>query len=236
MPATAAPAAVKRDRRTCVSTLDRRSRRVTRLEKDEKRLVELARSGNVDAFGEIYECHSPGVYNLVYRMLGNREDAEDVKQEVFIRVHRALGSFKGDARFSTWLYRIAANVCLDHIRRRKPTVSSEGLKEESQWEAPDGGASGDPQRQLDSKLTQEAVQAALQIMPPHYRILMVLRHIEGLSYEEISQVLGCPVTSLNVRLHRAREAFRKAVEPLLPTDEESDSGLQKGPETHLAVY
>jgi RNA polymerase sigma-70 factor (ECF subfamily) len=205
------------------------------LEQDEKRLVERAQAGDLDAFGELYERFSPAVFNVALRMVGSREDAEDIRQEVFLRAHRALKEFKGEARFSTWLYRIAANVALDEIRRRKPTVSADALREESRWEAA-AGERGDPQEQLDRNLAREAVQAALLAMPPHYRILVVLKHIEGLSYEEIASVLGCSLTSLNVRLHRARESFRKALAPRLDGLEESESDLPRGPKKNLALY
>lgn len=205
------------------------------MEQDEKRLVEKAQAGDLDAFGELYERFSPGVFNLALRMVGSREDAEDIRQEVFLRAHRALKDFKGEARFSTWLYRIAANVALDEIRRRKPTVSADTLREESRWEAV-ADDQGDPQEQLDRSLAREAVQAALMAMPPNYRILVVLKHIEGLSYEEIAAVLGCTLTSLNVRLHRARESFRKAIGPHLQGLEESGSDLPTGPKKNLALY
>lgn len=186
---------------------------------DESHLVNLARSGDRDAFGQLYRQHAPGVFNLVLRMLGNADDAEDVKQEVFLRAHRSLSRFKGNAKFSTWLYRIATNLSLDELRRRKPSISIDQLSGDSGWEPVDGSADANPERLLQRKAACEAVQAALLAMPPHYRILVVLRHIEGLSYEEIAEVVGCSVNALNVRLHRARESFRRALAPHLSVEE-----------------
>ncbi len=201
---------------------------------DDKRLVELAKAGNLDAFGQLYERYSPGVFNLVLRMLGSNDDAEDMKQEVFLRAHKSLGTFKGEAKFSTWIYRIATNICLDELRRKKPVASTDALLEQSSWEPVDQTWAGDPDRRLDQKITQEAVQSALMQMGEHYRVLIVLRHLEDLSYEEIAAIAGCSVNSLNVRLHRAREAFRKALTQYLRT-EESQIDLPSGPKENIAL-
>lgn len=201
---------------------------------DEKHLIECARSGDLDAFGRLYEAYGAGVYNVVVRMLGNADDAEDVRQEVFLKAHRSLYAFKGEAKFSTWLYRIATNVCLDEIRRRKPSASIDQMGEEGSWEPVEAGLSGNPEQELGRKLSQEAVQAALLKVAPHYRILIVLRHLDDKSYEEIAAIVGCSVNSLNVRLHRAREAFRKALAPYL--SEDSYGEVPSDPKTHIAIY
>ncbi|MCC6484460.1 MAG: sigma-70 family RNA polymerase sigma factor [Armatimonadetes bacterium] len=201
---------------------------------DEKQLIERARAGDLDAYGLLYDEYGSGVYNLVLRMLGNAEDAEDVRQEVFLKAHRSLKGFKGEARFSTWLYRIATNVCLDEIRRRKPAASIEQMGEDGSWEPVKDSSEGHPEQELGRKLSQEAVQAALSKVAPHYRVLIVLRHLEDRSYEEIAAIVGCSVNSLNVRLHRAREAFRKALTPYLSEDSHGD--LPSGPKTYLALY
>lgn len=201
---------------------------------DESHLVSLARSGDLDAFGLLYRQYAPGIYNLILRMLGNADDAEDVTQEVFLRAHRSLNRFKGNARFSTWIYRIATNVSLDELRRRKPVVSLEQLSADSSWEPAAGDPEGNPERLMQRRATQEAVQAALLAMPAHYRVLVVLRHMEGLSYEEIARVVGCSVNALNVRLHRAREAFRRALAPYMNV-EELRSGLPSGSKKNIAL-
>ncbi len=201
---------------------------------DESHLVSLARSGDLDAFGQLYRRHAPGVYNLVLRILGNPDDAEDVKQEVFLRAHRSLDSFRGNARFSTWIYRIATNLSLDELRKRKPVVSVDQLSSDSSWEPVSKNTEADPERLLQRKAARDAVQAALMAMPPHYRILIVLRHIEDLSYEEIAEVVGCSVNALNVRLHRAREAFRRALAPYMSV-EELRSELPSGSKKNITV-
>ena len=149
---------------------------------DESHLVSLARSGDLDAFGQLYRRHAPGVYNLVLRILGNPDDAEDVKQEVFLRAHRSLDSFRGNARFSTWIYRIATNLSLDELRKRKPVVSVDQLSSDSSWEPVSENTEADPERLLQRKAARDAVQAALMAMPPHYRILVALDRQDVLAY------------------------------------------------------
>jgi len=201
---------------------------------DDDALVKLTLSGDLGAFGVLYERYSSGVHSVAFRMLGSQDDAEDAVQEVFLRAHRSLKAFRGNARFSTWLYRIATNFCLDEIRRRKSPVSFDALSEDSSWEPEDESGANDPARQLDRSLTKEAVESALRAMSPNYRILIVLRHLEGLPYEEIASILGCSINSLNVRLHRAREAFRKAVRPYLPAGEPGVE-VQNGQQADIAL-
>jgi len=204
------------------------------LQRDDTELVALARSGDVDAYGVLYDRYQTSVYNLVLRMVGNVDDAEDLKQDVFLKTYRSLGAFKGTARFSTWLYRIATNVCLDEIRKRKPTASFDQMAEDSSWEPADSRTENNPEEQLSRKISEGTVQEALLRIPPHYRILIVLRHLDEMSYDEIATIVGCSVNALNVRLHRARESFRKALVPYLT--EESHGDLPSGPKQNIAVY
>lgn len=201
----------------------------------EQRLIELAAAGDLDAFGVLYERYSPGVYNLVFRMVGNRDDAEDIRQEVFMRVHRSLGGFKGRARFSTWLYRIATNVCLDQLRRRKPVDTSSEILDETNWEALTDHEEGNPVAAYERQETQDLVQKALLEVPEHYRVLLILRHLEDRPYEEIAQIVGCSVNALNVRLHRARQAFRKVLQAHMePQDEERE--LSERSKANIPLY
>lgn len=202
---------------------------------DDGRLAELARKGDIEAFGELYKKYSPRVYNLVLRMLGNSEEAEDVRQDVFVKAFKSLRGFRGQSSFTTWIYRIATNQCLDVIRRRKSSLSTEEMQDNQGWELTDSTRSHNPEESLLLGVTIQAVEKALRDTPEHYRVLIVLRHIENLSYEEIAAVLGCSQNSLNVRLHRARESFKKALLPYLSLeDTEAGNELQQSQKKNIA--
>lgn len=173
------------------------------------RLVERCQQGRLEYFGGLVERYQTRIYNMAYRMLGNREEAEDVTQETFINVYRALRTFKGE-RFSPWIYKIASNLCLDQLRRRRPPTVS--------LDAPIG-PEGDMPREIadDTELPEDValagvlgldVQRAIDSLPEKYRTVVVLRHIEDLSYEEIADVLGLPLGTVKTRLFRARESLR----------------------------
>jgi len=172
-------------------------------------LVASCQNGRMECFAELVERYQTRIYNLAYRMVLNREEAEDITQEAFLNVYRALDSFKGD-RFSPWIYKIASNLCLDHLRRRRPPTVS--------IDAP-VGPEGDMTREIADKTNQpedEAmaadlgldVQRAIGRLPEKYRTVAVLRHIEDLTYEEIAEILSLPLGTVKTRLFRAREMLR----------------------------
>ena len=135
---------------------------------EELRLVRRVQSGEADAFEELVRAHEKTIYNLALRMVGNPQDAEDMAQEAFLKAYRSLPEFRGESKFSVWLYRIVSNVCLDHLRRqgRRPTSSlttEDEDGEEQQWDVPDESQS--PERLLEQKLTREAVQRGLETLP-----------------------------------------------------------------------
>ena len=141
-------------------------------------------------------------------MCGNVQDAEDLAQEAFLKAYRSLGAFRGESKFSVWLYRIVSNVCLDHLRRegRRPTVSlhtEDEDGEESEREIPDQRLS--PERLLEQKLTREAVQKGLRELPEEQRQILLLREIRGLSYEEIGEILSLEPGTVKSRIFRARK-------------------------------
>ena len=164
--------------------------------------------GELDAFEELVKAHEKTVYNLALRMTGNPQDAEDMAQEAFLKAYRSLPDFRGESKFSVWLYRIVSNVCLDHLRRqgRRPASSltqEDGDGEEQQWDVPDESQS--PERLLEQKLTREAVQRGLEQLPPDQRQILLLREIRGMSYEEIGETLGLEPGTVKSRIFRARK-------------------------------
>lgn len=168
--------------------------------------------GDQDAFGEIVELFKDKVFYLCYRMLGNRHEAEDIAQEAFVRAYVNIQSFNQNRKFSTWIYRIATNLCIDRIRKKKPdyfldaeVAGTEGLTMYSQIAA-DGKS---PDAEVETLELQETVQEAILRLPDKYRVVIVLRYIDDLSLNEISEVLDLPLGTVKTRIHRGREALRK---------------------------
>ena len=175
---------------------------------EESRIVQKVLRGDVNAFEKLVLEYEKNVYNIAMRMTGNAEDASDMTQEAFIKAYNSLQSFRGDSKFSVWIYRIATNVCLDFLRSksRRPTVSlsvEDNDGEEVQLDVADESQS--PELLLDRQMTRESVRRGLETLSPEYRQILLLREIQGLSYDEISQALGLEVGTVKSRIFRARK-------------------------------
>ena len=171
-------------------------------------IVRKVLQGDVNAFEKLVTEYERAVYAIAQRMTGNAEDAADMTQETFIKAYNSLSSFRGDSKFSVWLYRIANNVCLDFLRSRsrKPTVSlsaEDDDGEETQLDIADESQS--PELLLESALTRDAVRRGLEQLSPEYRQILLLREIQGLSYEEIAAALGIESGTVKSRIFRARK-------------------------------
>lgn len=181
---------------------------------DEKQCIEKAARGDADAFEALLTQYQGQVFRLCFRMTGNSEDAADLTQEAFVKVWRALGSFQFDSAFSTWLYRLATNCCLDFLRsqKRRPTqpltVETDG--EEGTIEVPDDSPT--PEEAAISKEEHEALERAMQSLEPEQRQILTLRIVNDLSYEEIARVVGIREGTVKSRLSRARENLRKKLQ------------------------
>lgn len=180
---------------------------------DERTLVRLAAQGSQEAFGQLVSTYEKQVYSLALRMVGDREDAADLTQEAFLRAWRGLGSFKAEATFSTWLYRLTSNVCIDFLRRekRRRTVSltfrDEDRDMELEMDVPDP-ASGPEQLAIETE-NRENMARAMNALSVEFREILTMRIINGLSYEEIAEVLDLKPGTVKSRLSRAREKLRK---------------------------
>ena len=178
----------------------------------EQELVSRARAGDQDAFEQLVLANQNKVYTLTFRMVNDREEAEDLAQEAFLKAWQGLPSFQGDSSFSTWVYRLATNVCIDFLRKQKrrkdiePVVSLDD--EESGWTEP-ADWDQDPQRHLEQSERTAAVSRGLQALPDHHRQVLVMRELSGLSYQEIGQALGLDPGTVKSRISRARLALRK---------------------------
>jgi RNA polymerase sigma-70 factor, ECF subfamily len=176
-----------------------------------KNRIKQIRKGDQNAFAEIVELYKDKVFQISFRMLGNRQEAEDIAQEAFIRAYVNINNYDINRKFSTWLYRIATNLSIDRIRKKKPdfyldaeVAGAEGLTLYSQVAADVVS----PDDEVVSLELQETIQKEILKLPEKYRSVIVLKYIEELSLKEISEILDIPVGTVKTRIHRGREALR----------------------------
>ncbi|MBM3472748.1 MAG: sigma-70 family RNA polymerase sigma factor [Armatimonadetes bacterium] len=182
-------------------------------------LLQRARAGDGEAFEQLIEPHVGRLYNYLARMVGDPADAEDLTQDVILRAHRAIGSFRGGATFQTWLYRIATNIAVDALRRRgrrnaRVTSLDDPLQAEQGLVAREvRDTQRDPQRLAEASELIEQVQNAIAELSPKLRAVVVLFDIQGLTYDEIAQTLRLPLGTVKSRLFNARTRLRELLEP-----------------------
>lgn len=175
---------------------------------EEYAVIRRVCAGDTDAFEALVTAYQKQVYNLALRTVGNEEDAADMTQEAFLRAYRSLGSFRGDSKFSVWLYRLTTNICIDFLRSRgrRPTVSLTAAdKDEEPQELDVADDRFDPVQSLERAELRRAVQRGLASLPEDYRRILMLRELSGLSYAEIGQVLRLEEGTVKSRLFRARK-------------------------------
>jgi len=175
---------------------------------EDAELVARAKTGDSDAFELLVKRYRNEVFALSYHFVRNREQAWDVSQEVFIKVHNALARFRGDASFKTWLMRITANQCKDYLKKRRlETVSFD----DSRYAEDAPSHVLPPDRSLEAQEIGEAVEKALSKLSHKHRTAFILREFEGLSYEEMAQVMDCSIGTVMSRLHHARKKLQKGL-------------------------
>ncbi len=171
----------------------------------EHTLLERARAGEREAFGELVRRYQDAIYNLCYRMLGNAADAADAAQEVFLKAYRGLARYDPRRRFSTWVLSIASHHCIDRLRRRRATWVSLDSPPAQRASA----AAPHPEEEVLRREVQDAVQEALNTLPPEDRLILVLHYWHDLSYRDIASVVGLSENAVKVRAYRARQRLGK---------------------------
>lgn len=180
---------------------------------DEKYLLEKSKNGDVEAFEYLVNKYQKKVFNIALRMMGNYDDAGELAQEAFIKIFKSIKSFKEESTLSTWIYRIATNVCLDEMRKRKKRWIL-SLDEEIQAE------DGEIQRQVEDHAptpdiiaeindTKSVINKAIEKLPEDYRTVIVLRDLQGFSYEEIAKIIDKPDGTVKSRINRARKELKE---------------------------
>lgn len=195
-------------------------------------LVNAVKGGDRRAFQVLMQRYQRKVYAVAYGFLRNQEDALDVVQESFIKVHRYIGKFEGNSSFYTWLYRIVANLCIDHLRRAKrhrDVEFDDGLRHEGKEDSssseplPHLAPMGDPSDMLRRKEILAAVEASLEHLSDKHRAVIVMRELQGMSYEEMAQAMKCSKGTIMSRLFHARRNMQKLLTerlgPCLPSQE-----------------
>jgi RNA polymerase sigma-70 factor (ECF subfamily) len=196
------------------------------VESDDRKLVEAARQGDVDAFRQLVQKYQRKVHGIALGIVRDPDEAKDVAQEAFIRVHRSLASFDGTSQFYTWLYRIVTNLCIDQLRKRRhqkvefdETVAQETEEGPIVTSGIEPHRLGfDPRRALEDKELGARLRAALDQLSDAHRAVLVMREVEGMSYQEMADQMGCSIGTIMSRLFHAR----KKMQALLCSEKEGE--------------
>jgi RNA polymerase sigma-70 factor, ECF subfamily len=179
---------------------------------DDQRLIDACLGGDTAAFGALVRRYQDRLYNTVYRLLDNAEDAQDVVQESFLHAYQSLDGFKGDSLFFTWLYRIAVNTAISWKRKHRSVLSLNTGQPDATLEPHDSSESIQPGYALEQAERERQVQEALNRLSAEHRAVLVLKDMEGEKYEAMAEILQVPIGTIRSRLHRARLELRTLLE------------------------
>ena len=187
-------------------------------QKTDQEIVALARAGEEAAYRELIRRYERPLFSLLFRMVRDRELAEDLAQETFVKALNAIESYRPEFKFSSWIFKIADNAAIDHLRRRElDTLSLEGSPQAETPEAIEatalqiGGRQESPLAEVEARELGGQIEAAIAQLRPEYRSCILLRHVEGWAYEEIAEILNLPLGTVKTYIHRARNELRQAL-------------------------
>jgi len=191
---------------------DKTDQRRIESKNEDSKLIRLALKGDQSSFARLRQKYHDAIYNLIYRMIREKDEVEDLTQEAFIKAFASLASFNDEYAFSTWLYKIATNNCIDYIRRKKLHTFSidkpiESKESDFSFELPD--SSNEPDQEMIATQKRKLLEDAINSLPPKYRQVIVMRHQEELEYQEIAQILKLPLGTVKAHIFRAREMLYK---------------------------
>ena len=176
-------------------------------------LIKKAKNGDISAFEDLIDRHQQKVFNIAYRMCGNYDDASDMAQEALIKAYLNFDKFDGKSQFSTWLYRVTTNSCLDQIKKNKKipltSLDSEIETNEGSTVREIESRGKTPEQELESKELSKEINECIKQLPAKHRTVIILRDINGMAYEEIAKTLNCSVGTVKSRVNRARSALKK---------------------------
>lgn len=186
---------------------------------DDQDLISECLAGDSDAFGQLVVRYQNRLYNTLVGVLGSAEDARDVAQDAFVHAFQKLGTFRGQSAFYSWLFRIAVNAAVSQKRKKRRTVTSiESAREAAGIEPVDSRPDTRPSHSLELTEQQALVRQGLAQLSEEFRTVLVLKEIEGLKYEEIAEMVNCPIGTVRSRIHRARIELRQKLEVLLKAE------------------
>lgn len=180
---------------------------------DEKYLLKKAKHGDVEAFEKLIDSYQKKVFNIALRMLGNYDDAGDAAQEVFLRAYKSIKGFKEQSLFSTWIYTITKNVCLDELRKRKGRklvyIDEEIKVQDNEVKMQIEDDTPTPDIEAEKNEIKQVIEESMKLLSEEHRMIIILRDMQGFSYEDISTILNCPEGTVKSRINRARQALKK---------------------------
>jgi len=182
---------------------------------DDLKIIESCLLGNTEVFSQLIDSYKNMVYNLAYQMSNNHHEAEDISQEAFLRAFQSLAHFNPSYKFSTWLYQITLNIIRDRFKKKElnyVSLDTPVETDDSEFYPQPADFTNDPEQIIAQQEDVQAIQKAILLLPLKYREIIVLRHLQDLSYIEISNILKLPAGTVKVRLYRARELLRKTLE------------------------
>ncbi len=191
----------------------------TTVSTDDQALIDRCLAGDGEAFGALVDRYQDRLYGTLVHLMGSAHDALDVAQDAFVLAYQNLGSFRGDSAFYSWLFRIAYNASVSFRRRKKQSMSSiEQVREKTGSDPVDQNRSSDPTQSVETTELQRLVTQAVDDLPDDYRTVLILKEMEGLRYDEIAQVVGCPIGTVRSRIHRARSELRDKLSRTLESE------------------